>query len=60
MHVFKIIFLTIVELAKQVRAFPASVIANLRKSRRLANVNQVEAERLDRLRHPSKYVGKDG
>ena len=60
MHVFKIIFLTIVELAKQVWAFPASVTANFRKKRRVTNVNQVEAERLDRLRHPSKYVGKDG
>ena len=59
MHVFKIIFLTIVELAKQVWAFPASVAANFRKRRRVANVNQAEAERLDRLRHPSKYVGKD-
>jgi len=59
MHLFKVICLTIFELAKQVWGFPATVTANLRKRRRLATVNEVEAERLDRLRHPSKYVGKE-
>lgn len=60
MHKFKIICLTIFELAKQVWTFPATVTANLRKKRRVAEVNEVEAERLDRLRHPSKYVGRKG
>jgi len=60
MHIFKVICLTIVELAKQVLAFPATVTANFRKRHRVAVVNEVEAERLDRLRHPSKYVGRKG
>jgi hypothetical protein len=59
MHIFKVICLTIIELAKQVWAFPATVIANFRKRRRVAQVNEVEAERLDRIRHPSKYLGKE-
>ena len=59
MHLFKVICLTIFELAKQVLAFPATVAANLRKRRQLGEVNEVEAERLDRLRHPSKYLGKE-
>jgi len=58
MHLFKVICLTIFELAKQVWAFPATFAANLRKRRSLPAVNQVEAERLDRIRHPSKYLGK--
>lgn len=52
--------MTIVELAKQVWAFPATFAANLRKKGRVAEVNAAEAERLDRLRHPSKYLGKEG
>jgi len=59
MHIFKVICLTIVELVKQVWKLPASVAANLRKRSHVAVVNEVEAERLDRLRNPSKYLGKE-
>jgi len=59
MHIFKVICLTIFELAKQAWEFPAAVAANLRKRRRVVATNEVEAERLDRLRHPSKYLGKE-
>ena len=59
MHILKVICLTVVELAKQVWALPATVAANLRKKHRFAEVNAVEAERLDRIRHPSKYLGKE-
>jgi hypothetical protein len=60
MHILKAICFTIVELFKQIWAFPATVTAYFRKRRPLAEVNEVEAERLDRLRHPSKYLGKEG
>lgn len=60
MHILKVICLTVVELAKQAWAFPATVAANFRKRRRQTEVNEVEAERLDRIRHPSKYLGKEG
>ena len=59
MNVFKVICFTIAELAKQARAFPATVTANLRKRRQLAEVSEGEKERLDRLRNPSKYLGKE-
>jgi hypothetical protein len=58
MHIIKVICLTMVELAKQVWALPASVAATLRKRGVSVQVSEVEAERLDRLRHPSKYLGK--
>jgi hypothetical protein len=59
MHILKVICRTVVELAKQAWAFPATVAANFRKKHRLAEVNDIEAERLDRIRHPSKYLGKE-
>lgn len=59
MHILKVICLTIIELVKQAWAFPATVAANFRKKRRVAEVNEVEAERIDRIRHPSKYLGKE-
>lgn len=58
MRILKIICFTIAELARQVWAFPTTVAANLRRGR-LTPVNEVEAERLDRIRHPSKYLGKE-
>ena len=60
MRLLKVIFLTIVELGKQAWLLPRAVAANFRKRRRETVVNKVEAERLDRLRHPSKYLGKEG
>jgi hypothetical protein len=59
MNLFKVICFTIAELAKQVWAFPATVAANSRKRRQLAQVSEGEMERLDRLRNPSKYLGKE-
>jgi hypothetical protein len=60
MNILKVICLTIVALAKQAWALPATVAANFRKRDRLVKVSEVEAERLDRIRHPSKYLGKEG
>jgi hypothetical protein len=59
MRILKVICLTIAELAKQAWAFPKTVAANLRRKSHVAKVSEVEAERLDRLRHPSKYLGKE-
>ena len=60
MHILKVICFTIVELFKQLWAIPATLVATFRKRRHVAEVNEVEAERLDRIRHPSKYLGKEG
>lgn len=58
MYILKLVFLTIVQLVKQAWLLPQS-IANAVKQRRLLVVrNELEAERLDRIRNPSKYLGK--
>ena len=58
MHTLKFIGLTIIQLVKQVWFLPHS-IANAVKQRRLQVVrNELEVERLDRIRNPSKYLGK--
>jgi len=60
MRILKILCLTIGELAKRAWLFPETAIANYRKRHRGPDVTVMEAERLDRLRHPSKYLGKEG
>ncbi|MFZ1072414.1 MAG: hypothetical protein WAO21_03160 [Verrucomicrobiia bacterium] len=58
MNTLKLICLTIIQLVKQAWLLPQS-IANAAKQRRLLVVrNELEAERLDRIRNPSKYLGK--
>jgi hypothetical protein len=58
MNTLKLICLTIIQLVKQAWLLPQSV-ANAVKQRRLLVVrNELEAERLDRIRNPSKYLGK--
>jgi hypothetical protein len=58
MHTLKLIGLTILQLVKQVWFLPQT-IANAVSQRRLLVVrNEHEAERLDRIRNPSKYLGK--
>lgn len=59
MHIIKVICLTVVELAKQIWAFPATMAANFRKKGVPVKTDAAEAERLDRIRHPSKYLGKE-
>jgi hypothetical protein len=58
MKILKLIFLTIIQLVKQVALLPHSVAGSFRQRRRQTAFNVMEAERLDRLRYPSKYLGK--
>jgi hypothetical protein len=52
------IWLTFVQLVRQAGLLPQT-ITNVFKERRLqAGRNELEAERLDRIRNPSKYRGK--
>jgi hypothetical protein len=54
---FKVIFLTIANLARQAWLFPQTLaMANRQKRQRIAQEDEFEAERLDRLRNPSKYL----
>jgi len=58
MNLFKMLGLTLVGLAKQAWLFPQSVATALKQKRQRVTVDEFEVERLDRLRHPSKYLGK--
>ncbi|MGA2281184.1 MAG: hypothetical protein ABSG80_12870 [Verrucomicrobiota bacterium] len=58
MHTLKLICLTILQLVKQVWFLPQSVANAVRQRRRQIVLNELEAERLDRICNPSKYLGK--
>jgi len=45
-------------LIKQIWLFPSTVATALKQRRQQAVVNAAEAERLDRIRNPSDYLGK--
>jgi hypothetical protein len=56
--ILRIIGLTLVELVNQVWHLPET-IANFVKGRQQQKIaNEMEAERLDRIRKPEKYRGK--
>jgi len=58
MNMLKQLWLTFIQLAKQTWLLPKT-IANLGKQRQRQTVlDEREAERLDRIRNPSKYRGK--
>jgi hypothetical protein len=58
MHKLKLICQTAVGLIKQVWLLPDSVAVALKQRQRQFALNVLEAERLDRIRNPSKYLGK--
>ena len=58
MNLLKLICLTIIQLVKQAWLLPQSVVKALGQRRQLLLRNEREAERLDRIRNPSKYLGK--
>ena len=43
---------------KQAWSFPQSVAAAVKRMRRQRGLDKLEAERLDRIRNPSKYAGR--
>jgi hypothetical protein len=58
MHILKLICQTTGGLFKQAWLLPRSVAVALQQQRRQLALNVLEAERLDRIRNPSKYLGK--
>jgi hypothetical protein len=58
MSQLKLICLTFIQLVKQVWLLPQSVANAVKQRRRQVVRNELEAERLDRIRNPSKYLGK--
>ena len=58
MHTLKLICLNFLQLVKQVWWLPQSVSNAVKQRRRQIVLNELEAERLDRIRNPLKYLGK--
>ena len=59
MRTLKLICLTLMQLAKQAWLLPQSVANALKQRRQQVVLDEHEAERLDRIRNPSKYRGKE-
>ena len=57
-HLLKLMPQTIIHLLKQASSFLRSVALAVKQRRRQNLLNGLEAERLDRIRNPSKYLGK--
>jgi hypothetical protein len=57
-RILKVIRETSAQLMNQVSRLPQSIASGLRLRRQQGALNTAEAERLDRIRHPSKYLGK--
>jgi hypothetical protein len=60
MRILKLIYLSLSQVAKQLRMLfaSASVATSLRMRQRRVALGYAEAERLDRIRNPSKYLGR--
>jgi hypothetical protein len=58
MKTLKLICLTIFQWVKQAWLLPQSFANAVQQRRRQVVRNELEAERLDRIRNPSKYLGK--
>jgi hypothetical protein len=57
MHTLKRLWLKIIHLAKRVW-FPHGAATSFTPGPQPVALSYTEAERLDRIRHPSKYLGK--
>ena len=58
MNLFKSICQALVLLIRQIRALPQTISEALARKRRRGVLDEREVERLDRIRNPSKYLGK--
>ncbi len=50
--------MTLVQLIKQIALLPQTIANVFKKRQQQAALNELETERLDRIRNPSKYRGK--
>jgi hypothetical protein len=58
MNTLKVICLTVVALVRHVCLFPKNLVDAMKLKRQQAIKVASNVERLDRIRNPSKYVGK--
>jgi len=57
-NTLKLICLGIIQSVKQAWLLPRTVANAVKQRRRQTVLNEHEVERLDRIRNPSKYLGK--
>lgn len=50
--------MTIIQLLKRAWLLPQTISNAVKERQRQAIMDELEAERLDRIRNPSKYLGK--
>ena len=58
MNILKLICLALTQLVKQAYLLPKTIANAVKQRQRQTVLNELEAERLDRIRNPSKYLGK--
>jgi hypothetical protein len=58
MYIFELIGRVIINLVKQVRLLPQTFALARQQKRRQTTRGNSEAERLDRIRQPWKYLGR--
>lgn len=59
MNVIKFIYLTVVQLIRHAFSLPQTIINAIRDRKAQVILNEREVERLDRIRNPEKYRGKE-
>jgi len=58
MHTLKLIWLTVVQLFKQIGSIPEAIKRAVKQRQQQTVLKELEVERLDRIRNPLKYRGK--
>ncbi len=58
MNMLKLIGFTFIQLVKQAWSLPQTISNAVKHRQQQTIVNELETERLDRIRNPSKYRGK--
>jgi hypothetical protein len=58
MNILKLIGLNVMQLVKEAWLLPKTISEALKQRQQRIIMGQHEAERLDRIRNPSKYLGK--
>jgi hypothetical protein len=58
MNTPKLIYLTVVQIFKETCQLPQAIAKAIKQRQRQSVLNELEVERLDRIRNPEKYRGK--
>lgn len=58
MSTLKLVWMTLVQLVRQVCQLPQEIVKAVKRSQRQTVLDKREAERLDRICNPLKYRGK--